>query len=192
MRKTCFSAATLAVLLLMTASAANATGFYVGGSLGQTNSDASSIGIESSTNVSVDESDSGFKVFGGYNFMKFFQVEAAYVDVSGPGAEITSPVSASVSTSANGFAFQAMGVLPLGLKFQLFADYGLFMWDGDMTVSSASFGSGSASTDGTDPKYGVGFGWNVIPKGQIRVEAERYTLEDLDLDMYSAGFAYRF
>jgi len=192
MRKTCFSAATLAALLLMTASAVNATGFYVGGSLGQTNSDASSLGVDSSSGVSVDESDTGFKVFGGYNFMKFFQVEAAYVDVSGPGAEMTVPEPVSMSTEANGFAVQAMGVLPLGLKFQLFADYGFFMWDGEARVSSASLGSFSASNDGTDPKFGVGFGWNVIPKGQVRVEAERYALEDLDLDMYSAGFAYRF
>jgi OOP family OmpA-OmpF porin len=189
MRKTCLSAA-VAAMLLMTASAANATGFYVGGSLGQTSSD--DLGFASSPEVTIDESDTGFKVFGGYNFFKFLSVEAAYVDVAGPGAEMTVPEPTSMSTEANGFAVEAMGVLPLGLKFQLFAEYGFFMWDGEATVSSASLGSFSASDDGTDPTYGLGFGWNVIPKGQIRVEAERYAVEDMDLDMYSAGFAYRF
>jgi len=187
MRKACFSSvAAIVVLLLMAAPSAHATGFYVGGSLGQTSSD---IGDVDTSTVSVDDTDTGFKVFGGYNFMKFFSVEGGYVDVAGPSVDMSTD---TISTEANGFAVEAMGVMPLGLKFQVFAEYGFFLWD--LEVSSQSFGS--ASEDGTDPTYGLGFAWNVIPKAQIRVEAERYSVDvtgaSMDMDMYSAGFAYRF
>ena len=191
MRKVCWtSAAAIAVLLFMAAPAAHA-GFYVGGSMGQTSSDISN--VDTST-MSVDDTDTGFKVFGGYNFMKFFSVEGGYVDVAGPSVDMQTE---SMTTEANGFAFEAMGVLPMGLKFQLFAEAGFFLWDAEATLSSQDF-SGSASDDGANPTYGVGFAWNVVPKGQIRVEAERYEIADfmdvtdIDLDMYSAGFAYRF
>ena len=195
MSKGVLKTATIAALLLMTASAANAS-FYVGGSLGQTSSDVDAFGDVSGSGIEVDDSDTGFKVFGGYNFFKFLSVEAAYVDVSGPAAEMTVPEPMTVSTSADGFAVEAVGVMPVGVKFQLFAELGFFMWDGQAEVSSPSFSGSGGSGDGTDPTYGVGFGWNVIPKGQIRVEAERYAIgmgdQDMDLDMYSAGFAYRF
>ena len=193
MRKGSFKIVAVAALLLLTASAANAS-FYVGGALGQTSSDAESLGFgdPSASGASVDESDTGFKVFGGYNFMKFFSVEAAYVDVTGPGVEVAGSEPMSMTSSADGFAFEAVGVMPVGMKFQLFAEYGLFLWDGQADFSSQSLGSFSASDDGTDPTFGVGFGWNVIPKGQLRFEAERYAVDEMDLDMYSAGFAYRF
>ena len=187
MRKACLtSAAAIAVLLLVAAPAANATGFYVGGSLGQTSSDTGSF---DTAGMSVDDTDTGYKVFGGYNFMKFFSVEGGYVDVSGPSASTSTE---SMSIDSNGFAVEAMGVMPIGLKFELFANYGFFLWDAEATVNSQTLGSFSASDDGTDPKYGLGFAWNLIPKGQIRVELERYEVDVMDMDMYSAGFAYRF
>ena len=194
MRQGFFKIATVAALLLMAASVANA-GFYVGGSLGQTSSDSASLSEVSGPGVSVDDSDTGFKVFGGYNVMKYFSVEAAYVDVTGPGVEVTGSEPVTMTSSADGFAVEAVGVMPVSQKMQLFAELGFFLWDGTAEVSSPSF-SASGSDDGTDPTYGVGFGWNVIPKGQVRIEAERYSIgmggEDMDLDMYSAGFAYRF
>jgi OOP family OmpA-OmpF porin len=195
MRQGSFKFATVAALLLMAASVANA-GFYVGGSLGQTSSDSGSLSEISGPGVSVDDSDTGFKVFGGYNVMKYFSVEAAYVDVTGPGFEMTGSEPVTMTTSADGFAVEAVGVMPVGAKMQFFAELGFFLWDGSAEISSPSFSASGDSGDGTDPTYGVGFGWNVIPKGQIRVEAERYAIgladQDMDLDMYSAGFAYRF
>ena len=54
----------------------------------------------------------------------------------------------------------------------------------------------SGSTDGTDPVYGLGMGWQVLPKGNLRVELERYQTDaegvDMDTDMLSVGFAYKF
>jgi len=179
-------------LLLIAAPAANAKGFYVGGSLGQTSAD---VGVSDSISptISVDDSDTGFKVFGGYNIVKYFSVEAAWVDVAQFSIESTDPfLPASITGSANGFAVEAMGILPLGKSFELFAEYGMYVWDGttDITMDGQSLPSEGA--DGTDPTFGVGFAWQPMAKGQVRFEAERYTLENMDVDMYSVGFAYRF
>ena len=178
----------LALLLAVTPALAGE--FYVGGALGQASTDVP--GANQDPSVTVDDSSTGYKVFGGYNVVKYFSVEGAYVD----GASVSmnaAPYTSSMETS--GFAFRAMGVLPLREKLHLFADLGMYMWNGDATVSDGSFSS-SGSTDGTDPVYGVGLGWQVIPKGNLRVEFERYESSseagDLDTDMISVGFAYNF
>jgi OOP family OmpA-OmpF porin len=179
----------LAVLSLAMAPAF-AGEFYVGGSLGQTSADVPD--VSGVPGVSVDDSATGYKVFGGYNMARYFALEGAYVD--GASVEMNmDPFTTSFETS--GFAFRAMGVLPVREKFSLFADYGMYMWDGDATVSDGTE-TASGSTDGTDPMYGLGFGWQVMPKGNLRVELERYTTSaddvDMDVDMYSVGFAYKF
>ena len=165
--------------------------FYVGGSLGQASMDVPDTG---GSGLNVDDSATGYKVFGGYNVAKYFSVEGAYVDGASVSMEdTTTPMTMSFETS--GFAFRAMGVLPVREKFHVFADLGMYLWDGDATVNDGTT-SASGSTDGTDPVYGIGMGWQVLPKGNLRAEYERYTASaegtDIDTDMFSVGFAYIF
>ena len=47
-------------------------GFYVGAGVGQSKIEAD--------DINFDEDDTGFKVFGGYQFNKYFAVELAYID----------------------------------------------------------------------------------------------------------------
>jgi len=164
--------------------------FYVGGALGQASTDVPE--ANNSPGVTVDDSSTGYKVFGGYNVVKYFSVEGAYVD----GASVSmnaAPMTSSMETS--GFAFRAMGVLPLREKLSLFADLGMYMWNGDATVSDGN-STASGSTDGTDPVFGVGMGWQVMPQGNVRVEIERYEASvegvDMNTDLISVGFAYKF
>ena len=181
----------LALLLAVTPALAGE--FYVGGALGQASTDVP--GANQDPSVTVDDSSTGYKVFGGYNVMKYFSVEGAYVDGASVTMNASDPTPFSTSLETSGFAFRAMGVLPLREKLHLFADLGMYMWNGDATVSDGSF-SASGSTDGTDPVYGVGLGWQVIPKGNLRVEIERYDTSvegtSMDTDMISVGFAYNF
>ena len=192
MRKISFTAVVALALLVIGAPAANAGGWYVGGAVGQTSTDLGSLDPGSGVSgVSIDDSDTGFKVLGGYNIMKFISVEAAFVDIGQVSVDGTVPGigTASVSAEADGISVEALGIFPFANKFEVFAKAGLYRWDGDVSVS----GVGSGSDDGTDPTYGVGFGWNAFSRGQVRVEAERYTLDFVgDVDMYSAGFNFRF
>ena len=189
MRKGLWSVIALA-LLSLAVTPVLAGEFFVGGALGQASTDVP--GATSGSGVTVDDSSTGYKVFGGYNVARYFSVEGAYVD----GASVkmdAAPYSASLETS--GFAFRAMGVLPLREKLSLFADLGMYMWDGDATINDG-FSTASGSTDGTDPVYGIGMGWQAMKNGKVRVEIERYTTSsegvDMDTDMISVGFAYNF
>ncbi|HEX5041918.1 MAG TPA: outer membrane beta-barrel protein [Candidatus Polarisedimenticolaceae bacterium] len=165
--------------------------FYVGGALGQASTDVP--GATSGSGLTVDDSSTGYKVFGGYDVAKYFAVEGAYVDGGSVKMNDSSSFSSSIETS--GFAFRAMGVLPLREKLHLFADLGMYKWNADATVSDG-FTTASGSDDGTDPVYGIGMGWQVMPKGHLRVEIERYDVSaegaDLNTDMISVGFAYNF
>jgi OOP family OmpA-OmpF porin len=189
MRKISFTAVVALALLVIGAPAANAGGWYVGGSVGQTSADLGG-SVNPGPGISVDDSDTGFKVLGGFNIMKFLAVEAAFVDVGQVSVDGTvQGIGSSVTAEADGFAVEALGIFPFANKFEVFAKAGLYLWDGDVAIS----GVGSFGDDGTDPTFGLGFGWNAFNRGQVRVEAERYTLDFVgDVDMYSVGFNYRF
>jgi OOP family OmpA-OmpF porin len=181
--------AAVLALALFAAPAALAGNFYVGGAVGQTSTDIDDPGIDG---IDVDDSDTGFKVFGGYSFMKHFAVEGGYVDVGETSIETTVPFQSEVSAEADGFTVGAVGILPIGQKFDLFAKAGFFMWDSEATVSMQGFGTESASDDGSDPTYGLGFGWNLSERSRLRFEADRYEVEDLDIDTYLVGYAFSF
>lgn len=81
----------LAALALISSSAAMAadSGWYVGASLGQSNADYSSGDLKSALEAqgatgvvaSVDNTDTGWKLFGGYQLNKNIGFEAAYVNL---------------------------------------------------------------------------------------------------------------
>ena len=83
----------------LTSAQAADTGFYFGGSFGQSrvsdfsgsdvDSELASMGISSTT--TTDDKDTGWKVFAGYRMMKYLAVEAAYANLG----EITANVVAT-------------------------------------------------------------------------------------------------
>lgn len=151
-------------------------------------------GLQAGGAIGQTSSEMGYKLFGGYDFFRHFAVEAGYVDVGGASVETTFPIQSSATTEAKGFAVEAVGLLPLGQRerFNVFAKYGFYLWDATVTASIDGFGSMSASDDGTDPTYGLGVGWWVIERGQLRFELDRYAVDTMDVDTYLFGFAYSF
>ena len=57
--------------------AAQDAGWYIGAAYGMTSFDLDTTGI---TNPTVDDSDSGFKIYGGFQFNKHLGAEVGYVD----------------------------------------------------------------------------------------------------------------
>jgi OOP family OmpA-OmpF porin len=177
----------LALSLPLTAVAqstgAQSMGPYLGGSFGMTSVDVcDDLGFLGLTEC--DDSDTGFKVFGGYRINDNFAAEVGFVDlgevtVSGPGG------SASVET--DGFQFAGLGVIPLNSQFELFAKLGLFMWD-----VSASGPTGSASDDGNDLMFGAGAAWNFTEQVAARIEWERFDVDGDDVDFWSLGVQFNF
>jgi len=193
MRATKLLAAAVLVLSgLAAASQASAQGFYIGGSVGQSDTD-NSITSGLITSGTVDGTDTGFKLFGGYQFNQHFGLELAYVDlgkVSYSGSSGAAPVTGG-KVETSGINFSAVGTLPLNPSFALFGKIGMFVWDAKASdvTGGAPF---SATDDGTDVSYGIGASFNITKNISARAEWERFKLDSSDADLLSIGIVFRF
>lgn len=187
----------------VTSAQAADTGFYVGGSFGQSkvsdfngsdlDAELATMGITSSS--STDDSDTGWKAFAGYRVMKYLAVEGAYTNFGEATANsiITAPVTGVVNTTleADAWTVSALGILPLGDKFSLFGRLGVNFWNVD-TSATADAATVSESDDGTDWVYGVGAAYSITTNLSVRGEWERYDFDDGDVDLLSAGVSWNF
>ncbi len=150
------------------------SGFYLGAGVG----DAS---VES-TDSNFNESDSSYKVFGGFNIgfipLVDFAVEGSYVDFGSPGSGNNSVEV----TGLNAFGLAGLSFGPFGV----FAKAGVIDWSAD-----TNFGAGTASDSGTDPAYGVGARF-ALGSFAVRAEYEIYDLDVVDVEMISISGVYTF
>ena len=204
-------AAALAPMLLAGASHAAEPGFYLGASGGQTtvDKDAKDLGLDTSSitalqNFEIDDSDTGWKAYLGYQFLPWLGIEGGYVDLGSASKTRTVTNASGTDFRANGNAdFTGwegflVGTIPIG-PVDLFAKVGgaNLKVDGNVNVTNLDT-SESNRTSGNDNDaqlaYGVGAAYN-FGKGHwgLRVEAEGYDDNEVD-DLYfiSAGIVYRF
>ena len=187
-----FAAAVLVLSGLVAASAAPAQGFYIGGSVGQSDFDDSNAIPDLITSGSVDGSDTGFKIFGGYQFNQHFGLELSWVDLgkasySGRFGALN-VTGGSVETS--GLNFSAVGTLPLGSNFALFGKIGFFAWESNASDVTGGFPF-SGTEDGSDVSYGIGASFNFTKNLSMRAEWERFKAVG-DIDLLSIGVVFKF
>lgn len=171
--------------------------FYIGGAMGQADMKEGCNDVPSS--ISCDKTDTGFKLFGGYQFTPNWGAEVEYADFGKTKASGTVsglPVSAEIKVS--GFGIAATGTLPLGSQFDLFGKLGLFHGTVDSTASVAS-SSGNLSGSSDKPYFGVGGSWNFASNWAARLEWAHYDkVGDEDktgtsnIDLYTVGIVYKF
>jgi OOP family OmpA-OmpF porin len=162
-------------------------GWYIGGAYGMTSFSVDTTGI---TNPSVDESDTGFKIYGGFQFNKYLGAEVGYVDLGKAG------VSGSVlgvpftgDAGATAWTFAGVGTLPLNESFALFGKVGLANWK----VNASASGFGSTDDSGTDAFFGIGGRYNLNKNWGLVLEYEQYTAGDWgDASFTSLGVRYKF
>jgi hypothetical protein len=165
----CAAVLVAAGLLPLAASAGTQSGFYLGAGLGQAS--VGDIDADALGEVSFDGDDTGWKIFGGYNFGLFplidLAIEAGYVDFGNPDDNVG---GTRVEVDAHGldiFGLVGGNIGPVGV----FAKVGLVNWDADLSADGES-----ASDDGTDPAYGIGAR---LKFGSLEVRGE-YELFDVD------------
>jgi len=184
---------------LPTALAQN-SGFYGGGSVGQSKAenacdDLGGIGFSGS----CDDTDTGWKLFAGYQFNPNFAVEAGYVDLGKfTAAGTISGVPVSTSDEANLWQLVAVGTLPMGNNFSVFGKAGVHRWDLDAKASVPGV-SVSISENGTDFTFGLGARYDFTKSLGVRAEWERFqsvgdenTTGESDVDLLSVGLQFRF
>lgn len=167
-------AAALFVTALAAAPVFAQTGGYVGFSAGQADDKL------------LDESDRGFKVFGGWRFMPGLAAEFAYVDFGRYGP-------AGASFDQYGVSAQFVAHLPLGDSgASLFGKAGAFSWTVDRY---GGYGCcfGLTEDNGTDLAVGAGLQVDFHRHIGFRAEWERfYDVGGGDMDLITAGLLYRF
>lgn len=147
------------------AQAAETTGFYAGAGAGQSLVDE----------ASYDDEDTAFSAFGGYQFNRWFGLEAGYADFGQ-----LEPGIAGADLEASSVYLTAVGTLPFTEKFSGYAKAGLQRWNLDTAIPGLT---GTADDSGTDPTYGVGLQYRFNDTVALRGEYSRYEIEDLDADL---------
>jgi opacity protein-like surface antigen len=167
--------------------AEDAPGGYLGLSVGQTKWNDACDGL-----TSCDDTDVGWKVFGGYQFSRFLGVEGGYVDLGEASGTDTVSGLGNVDAEMWGVFVSGVGTLPIGDRFGLFGKIGAAYTD--IEVSSST--QGSDSDDGIGLTFGVGGFMNILRNLSIRLEWERFQDAggdaELDVDLISVGVAYKF
>jgi OOP family OmpA-OmpF porin len=161
--------------LSATAYAEGDTGAYLGAGIGRASaSDYCSGNSTGLLTINCDESDTSFKVYGGYRFTRHLAIEAAYVDLgklNATGSFAGNPFSNS--TEITGVTLQAVGIATLGDRFSLTARIGALFWDLNTATTLGPFHS-STGDDGVDIALGVGAQFKFTPHFGIRADLDYY------------------
>lgn len=185
-------------------------GWSVGMNIGKSKADidSSSIrdGLENNgfgvNSVSTNSSDEGYKIYLGYQFGPYFALEGGYFDLGDFGFRAnTVPVTDySGKTGLKGWNLDLVGILPINDRFSAFGRLGATRNDTKTRFNSNGLINTAAYNQDdtyTKHKFGLGLQYDISAAFTVRLEAERYRMDDLvgndgDLDLYSLGLVYRF
>jgi OOP family OmpA-OmpF porin len=202
----------LAALAIFTAplTVAADPGWYFGGNGGPSQADvdedriAADLLAQGFTTTFMDdnERDTGFKVFGGYQFNKYFALESGYYDLGDFGyTSVTVPAGTLHGVlGARGLNLDGVLHMPFTPKFSAFVRGGAAYSE----VKGAFEGTGlvnviepNSESKELSYKFGAGLEYMFTHRFGMRLEAERYRIDDSvgnkgDVDLYSAGVLFRF
>lgn len=162
-------------LALLTGAAATpvfADDFYLGGAVIQTYVD----------DFGLDDDTTGGKLFAGYRFNEYFAVEASYFDFG----EFEDRAN---SLEVDGFGLAAVVSYPITSDLDIFGKIGIQDWDAE---TRGPIAQGLSTDSDTDAFYGIGVRYSITDSISVQAEAERYEIEDFDLDAASIGITFNF
>ncbi len=158
-------------------------------------------GLSTST-LTEDGRDTGYKAYVGIPIHPNWAVEAGYFDLGRFGFDATTAPVGGLAGSARirGMNLDLVGFLPITERWSLMGRLGVayaqtqdqFSGTGAVAVTDPS-----PSRRETNYKYGFGTQYAFSPALSLRLEAERYRVNDAvsqrgDVDLYTLGLIYRF
>ena len=189
---------------------ADDAGWYGGVNVGRSRAKIDDAGITNNllgsgfatSAISSDDRDTGYKLFGGYQFNRNWALEGGYFDLGGFGFSANTVPAGTLNGNIKlrGLNLDAVGTLPITEKFSAFGRVGVNYAEARDSFS----GSGAVSVINANPskreanlKFGAGLQYDFTKALAIRLEAERYRVNDAvgskgDVDMVSVGLVYRF
>jgi hypothetical protein len=161
-----FGITTALLLGPVTAAQAESPGVYIGAAMGSYNIN----------DGDLDNNDRVLKTLVGLQFSSFFAIEGAWTDFNRVN-------NGNDRFESDGHGVAAVLSLPLGI----FVKGGQFWWSTDSV-----FGGTSQSSNGNDPFWGVGFKFGFSDNLALRLEAERYDVQNTNIRTYTAGLDFKF
>jgi len=169
--------------------------FYVGASVG------TSYGRDVCDGLTFcEDTDTGIKVYGGYQFNPVWGVEAFYTDLGEfSGSTLWSYYTPSISAKASASAFGAVATAswPISDSFAIFSKLGLLYWSVDSSASGGGY-TVSIDDDGVGLALGLGLRYSFTDNFGIRADWDWYSVGDdsttgeSDVDLFSAGIFVSF
>jgi OOP family OmpA-OmpF porin len=148
-------------------------GFYVGAGIGQ-------FGVDEG---GFSESDTGYKLFGGWMFNQYIGGEAEYID----GGTVEDS-GFGIDTTA--FNLSVKGNWPVTEQFDVYGKVGYFFWDADVDLFGDS--SQEKNESGSDLSWGIGAGYDFTDNFGVVGEWQWFQIEEADADMWSVGLVWKF
>lgn len=208
-----FSALTLAILSVAATSAFaqyQEPGFFYGGvSAGEARAKVDEAAVANgalgtfgpASNFSSDEKDTGYKLFGGYQFNRNIAVEGGYFDLGKSTFSSTTTSGAfNNDTRMRGLNLDLVGTLPITERFSVLGRIGVAMGR-----TRASFSGAGATAAGVqdrndtkaNAKVGLGVQYELSRSMWIRTELERYRVNNgvngrTNVDMLTVGLVFPF
>ena len=204
--------AALAACAAPMAMAQDHSGWYAGGNIGRTGATIDDERItrglagQGLVTTSIDERDQdrGYKLFGGYQFHRNFAVEAGFFDLGSFGYTATTIPAGSLSGDirVKGLNLDLVGILPLTGKLSALGRVGVTSarTTGQFSATGAAsvpYADHNPRKRAANPKVGVGLMYDFTDSLAMRLEGERYRINDAvgnkgHVDMVSVGLIYRF
>ena len=214
---------TLAALAAAPVSAAE-RGFYFGLDAGMASYDLDRDAIDAAVEAALDSlgltvlsgssstSDDGF-TYGitlGYQILPYLAVEAAYVDLGdaeyNARASVTDGVTtgdlrAQVTPESSGPALSALGILPIGSAWEVYARVGVYFGSNDVEARVSSGGASASASDSSSSEellWGAGVGysrqhWTVrLDYQQFQDIGDEDVAGEADVDRFTLMSLYRF
>ena len=178
--------------------------FYAGASLGKSSAKlgncASAVaGVQA---CDIEDSDTAWKLFGGYRFAKDLAIEASYVDLGKFRMTAWGPFETASSVyKVTGLAVDGVKTWPFGAKLGLWTRVGVFVWTLDVSSSSSGLGGFVGSSEKTtkaSADIGLGLKYDFHKDIAALIEFQRYfgigtsSTGTSDIDLLSASFIYTF
>lgn len=150
-----------------------------------------------------DDKNTAFKLFGGYKFNRNFALEGGYFELGQFGYTATTvPAGTLIGTlKIKGINLDAVGILPINEKLSVFGRLGMQYAQVNDTFANtgavATPQNASPSKNATNLKLGMGLQYNFNRSLAMRLEGERYRINDAvgskgDINMLSLGLVYQF
>lgn len=160
-------------------------GPYVGAAIGRSHIETDLSGASED----LGSNDTGYKVFLGYGFNDFVRLEVGFIDLGDLREDLSfgGLGSQRVDVRADGPTVALELGLPVGEYLSINARGGVVFWDAEARING--FG---VRDDGEDPFYGVSLRYRLGPHASVLGSAERFELDDVEVDVISLGVSFRF